>query len=79
MEVLKALDSVQTLANFPEAVRHGIENRLWANQVKDPQSGEIWKIQGLALNGALQLCQGARTASWTRWPDVNHENLYDLT
>ena len=75
VEVLKALESIQTLANRPELVRRGIENRLWANQVKDPQSKEIWEIQGLALNGALQLCQGTRTTSWTRWPDVNHDNL----
>ena len=78
VEVLRALGRVQTLANRPEVVRLGIENRLWANQVKDPQSGEIWEIQGLAPNGALQLCQGARAASWTRWPDNNHDNLYNL-
>ena len=35
--------SIQTLANRPELVRRGIENRLWANQVKDPQSKEIWE------------------------------------
>ncbi len=75
VEVLRALEKIQTLANHPELVRRGIENRLWANQVKDPQSGEIWEIQGLAMNGALQLCRGARTASWTRWPAVNHDNL----
>ena len=75
VEVLRALDSVQSLAKHPEAVRRGIENRLWANQVHDPQSGEIWKIQGLALNGSLQLCQGTRTTSWTRWPDGNQDNL----
>ena len=78
VEVLKALEKIQTLAHRPELVRRGIETRLWANQVKDPQSGEIWEIQGLALNGALQLRQGARTASWTRWPDTNHDNLYNL-
>ena len=78
MEVLRALERIQTLANRPELVRREIEKRLWTNQVKDPQSGEIWEIQGLALNGALQLCQGARSASWTRWPDGNHDNLYNL-
>ncbi|NCG16963.1 MAG: biotin--[acetyl-CoA-carboxylase] ligase [Synechococcales cyanobacterium H12SWP_bin.12] len=75
VEVLRALERIQTLANRPELVRREIEKRLWVNQVKDPQSGEIWEIQGLALNGALQLCQGARSASWTRWPDGNHDNL----
>ena len=75
VEVLKALSRVQTLANRPEAVRLGVENRLWTHQVQDPQSGEIWQITGLALNGALQVRQGARTASWTRWPDVKPDNL----
>ena len=79
VEVLRALERIQTLANRPELVRREIEKRLWANQVKNPQSGEIWEIQGLALNGALQLCQGARSASWTRWPDGNHDNLYSFT
>ena len=78
VEVLRALERIQTLASHPELVRRGIESRLWASQVRDPQSGEIWEIQGLALNGALQLCQGARTASWTRWPDANQDNLYNL-
>ena len=78
VEVLRALERIQTLANRPELVRREIEKRLWAHQVKDPQSGEIWEIQGLALNGALELCQGARSASWTRWPDANHDNLYNL-
>ena len=78
VEVLRALERIQTLANRPELVRREIEKRLWTNQVKDPQSGEIWEIQGLALNGALQLCQGARSASWTRWPNGNHDNLYNL-
>ena len=78
VEVLRALDRVQTLANRPEVVRRGIENRLWAHQVQDPQSGETWDIQGLASNGALQLCQGTRTASWTRWPDGTLDNLYNL-
>ena len=63
VEVLRALERIQTLANRPELVRREIEKRLWAHQVKDPQSGEIWEIQGLALNGALQLCQGARSAA----------------
>jgi BirA family biotin operon repressor/biotin-[acetyl-CoA-carboxylase] ligase len=78
VEVLRALGRVQTLANRPEVVRRGIENRLWTHQVQDPQSGETWDIQGLASNGALQLCRGTRTASWTRWPDSTLDNLYNL-
>ena len=75
VEVLRALSSVQSLSSHPEAVRRGIEHRLWADHVQDPQSGETWEIEGLAINGALQLRQGTRTASWTRWPDGDHDNL----
>ena len=75
VEVLRALERVPRLVDHPENVRRAINNRLWARQVQDPFSGEIWNIQGVSINGALQLCQGARSTSWTRRPDVRSHNL----
>ncbi len=75
VEVLQALERVSQLAEQPDFVRLAIENRLWARQVQDPKSGEIWDIKGLGTNGALQLCQGTRTTSWTRSADLKSEHL----
>ena len=45
------------------------EARLWSREVRDPDTGGHWQVEGLREDGALLLRQGARTTSWTRWLD----------
>jgi len=75
VEVLRALERAVELSHDPDHVLHEIETRLWDRRVQDPQTGEFWDIRGLTLNGSLELCQGTRTTSWTRWPDAGFDNL----
>ena len=68
-EVLSALDRAQNLVLDPDAVCQATEARLWSRQVRDPDTGGHWHVEGLREDGALLLRQGARTTSWTRWLD----------
>ena len=52
-----------------------LEARLWQRQVRDPATAEPWRITGLGADGALQLQQGTRTMSWTRWADARDQGL----
>ena len=67
--VLSALDRAQNLVLDPDAVCQATEARLWSRQVRDPDTGGHWHVEGLREDGALLLRQGARTTSWTRWLD----------
>ena len=67
VEVLLALEHAVELVGDTETVRVEAERILWANKVKDPHSGEIWKIDGLTINGALKLRNGFYKTVWDRW------------
>jgi len=74
-EVLSALDRAQNLVLDPDAVCQATEARLWSRQVRDPDTGGHWHVEGLREDGALLLRQGARTTSWTRWGGRSDGNL----
>ncbi len=65
-EVLIAFDRAMNLAESPAWIASEVENRLWSDHVKDPETGEIWEIDGVALDGALKLQKGSRTTIWHR-------------
>lgn len=68
-EVLLALDRAQELVLDPGAVCQATECRLWSREVQDPNSGIVWRVDGLREDGALLLRQGCHSISWTRWLD----------
>ena len=67
-EVLLALDHCQAVGGDGSWCLDGVRARLWSDQLIHPEDGEIWRITGLASDGALQLRQGSKTESWRRWP-----------
>lgn len=69
-EVLEALDAAVVMAAEPSRVCAATEALLWAREVRSPDTGEAWSIQGLAEDGALLLANGASTMRWTRWADA---------
>ncbi|CAI8160955.1 MAG: Uncharacterised protein [Prochlorococcus marinus str. MIT 9215] len=48
-------------------VRSEAERRLWAEQVRDPKTDELWQINGLGRDGSLLLSQGSANTAWNRW------------
>ena len=70
-ELLMALDHALLMAAQPLEVCALTESRLWSRQVQDPETGEVWQLQGLREDGALLLRQGLRTTSWIRWADAS--------
>jgi BirA family biotin operon repressor/biotin-[acetyl-CoA-carboxylase] ligase len=74
-EVLRCLDRACGTTLAPQALMRAVEARLWQRQVRDPATGEPWRITGLGADGSLQLQQGTRTTSWTRWADTREQGL----
>jgi len=74
-EVLRCLERACGIVLAPQALVRAVEARLWQRQVRDPATGELWRITGLGADGALQLQQGTRTMSWTRWADAREQGL----
>ena len=74
-EVLRCLERACGYALAPQALVRAVEVRLWQRQVRDPATGDLWRIKGLGADGALQLQQGTRTMSWTRWADAREQGL----
>ena len=58
------------MAAEPSRVCAATEALLWAREVRSPDTGEAWSIQGLAEDGALLLANGPSTMRWTRWADA---------
>jgi BirA family biotin operon repressor/biotin-[acetyl-CoA-carboxylase] ligase len=73
--VLRALDRARDLALEPGLVVRQAEQRLWAESVSDPSTGEAWKVQGIGMDGRLLLALGTRRTSWTRWTDSPEQDL----
>ena len=73
--VLLALDRACELASEPSRVVQRAEQRLWAESVADPGTGEAWRIRGIGMDGQLLLERGTRRVSWTRWTDSSEQNL----
>ena len=66
-EALLALESAVELLKEPENVCISVENLLWAKEIHDPHTGKILKIDGLNVDGALILSNGAYKTFWNRW------------
>ncbi len=66
-EVLCALDRAMEIVARADWVRSEAERRLWAEQVRDPSTGEFWAVNGLGRDGSLLVSQGAKNTAWTRW------------
>ena len=66
-EVLWALDRAIALVVRADWVCSQAKSRLWARQVRDPNTGDLWEVIGFGLDGSLELCQGSQTTTWTRW------------
>jgi len=66
-EVLLALDRAIDLLGKPEKVCSEVAHRLWAKSLRDPKTGDLWKIDSLDIDGALVLRQGSRLKKLTRW------------
>ena len=45
-----------------------VERLLWADRVRDPSDGRMWRISGIGSDGALLLRDGKSLQSWHRWP-----------
>ena len=73
--VLRALDRARELALDPSLVVRQAEQRLWAESVADPTTGEAWTVQGIGMDGRLLLELGTRRTSWTRWTDTPEQDL----
>ncbi|ABX08361.1 biotin--[acetyl-CoA-carboxylase] ligase [Prochlorococcus marinus] len=66
-EVLMALENAIMLLENQEQLCQMAESLLWSDQVTDPSTGEIWKIDGFNLNGSLRVIKGSRTKDFYRW------------
>ena len=73
--VLRALDRARELALEPSRVVRQAEQRLWAESVPDPGTGELLRVLGIGMDGRLLLQQGTRRISWTRWSDTPDQDL----
>ena len=73
--VLRALDRSRELALEPSRVVRQAEQRLWAESVADPGTGELWRVRGIGIDGCLLLQRGTRRISWTRWTDSPDQDL----
>lgn len=72
---LQSLDRASKLALEPSMVVSQAEQRLWAESVTDPATGESWRVRGIGIDGRLLLGQGTRRTSWTRWTDSPDQDL----
>ena len=67
-EVLLALDASTHWLRNRDRLLVQVRNRLWADQIDDPDGGPPWTIQGLTSAGGLQLQRGGEFKEWIRWP-----------
>ena len=66
-EVLLALDRAMELFEKEEFFYLEAQKRLWSKEVVDPNSGDIWEIEGLDKSGALKLKKDNEKMILTRW------------
>ncbi|BEV35923.1 biotin--[acetyl-CoA-carboxylase] ligase [Synechococcus sp. M16CYN] len=63
-EVLLAFDRCYQSGGDGSWCLSALQRRLWANKIYHPRDGRIWRISGLAADGALQLQHGNHTEQW---------------
>ncbi len=66
-EVLFALDRTMDLVQKADLVCKEAERRIWADNFIDPDTGQVWDIDGLDIDGALLLRRGVETKKQRRW------------
>ena len=66
-EVLIAFDRAIILSRDTNLVCSLAESRLWTNELRDPQDGTLWKVEGIETFGGLKLSKGSYTKVWRRW------------
>lgn len=67
-EVLLALDRCMDSGGDGSWCLPDLERLLWADRIRDPRDGRIWRITGVGSDGALEVQDGASSESWRRWP-----------
>ena len=66
-QVLLSIEDAFDLIETPELVCSSAEKILWDRNIVDPQTGLKMNIEGLALDGSLNVSRGAYKSSWRRW------------
>ncbi len=66
-EVLRVFDRAIEIVGQPEWVCRLAEQYLWADEVLDVETNELWQILGLQIDGSLKLGKGSLVKSCTRW------------
>ncbi len=66
-EVLRTLDQAMDFFKETDLVCQQAERRLWAKEVCEVSTGELWKIEGISPDGALKVRKGLVEKNWTRW------------
>ena len=67
-EVLLALDRCMDAGGDGSWCLPDLERLLWADRIRNPRDGRIWRITGLGPDGALEVQDGASCETWRRWP-----------
>ena len=66
-EVILSIERALELFEKEESFYLEVEKRLWASTIVDPNSGEIWDIEGLDHSGGLRVRRGNKKKIWNRW------------
>lgn len=66
-EILLALDRARYLFDQEESFALDVQKRFWAKEFCDPNSGDIWSIEGVDHTGALKLRRNEKEMIWRRW------------
>ncbi len=67
LEVLLAIEEAIILIKEPKSLCEHGEKLLWARQIKQSKSNQIWNIDGLDLEGQLRVRRGLIKEKWDRW------------
>tara|TARA_Y100001968_G_scaffold311122_1_gene332850 strand:- start:1592 stop:2347 length:756 start_codon:yes stop_codon:yes gene_type:complete len=66
-ETLLSLENAMRLMPSPSKICDQVENRLWSKEYIEPNSGDIYNIKGLALDGSLIINKGNYSKKLIRW------------
>ncbi len=67
VEILFAIETALLRMMHPKTLCEDAEQLLWAKQVKQFDSDEMWEIEGLDLDGRLKVRKGFLKSTWSRW------------
>ena len=67
LEVLLSIEKAASLLSDPVSICDQGERMLWAKHIKRSDTGEIWEVEGLDLDGRLKVSRGTIRESWNRW------------